>query len=464
MSRCFNCPGTANCVGPDGPDYADILFVGEKPGREENAKKCVFIGKTGRELDEHYLPLAGLRRENVIITNTIRCYGGEGNKDKYDLNKQAHRDLLLSCADHHLYPHIERVKPKLIVPLGAFACYALDPDIDLELQHGIPTDSYFGKLFPMYHPAGGLHEPKRMLHIRSDWDRLRRYIRGELSLPNDPFAGREEYRRLDTPAGVDAVLEGRSSHPLACDTEIKRHNKRDPFCITFSTTPGTGYMVRADNRACLDRLQLHLNQWTGPILWHNWLFDYDVTLAMGLQFPIRLIVDTMVLVFHLGNLPQGLKALAYRELGMKMKDFDDVVTPHSRPLALRYLRDAAAVDWPKPPSEMKRDTEGGWKEYQPQSMKTKLKRFLTDYSKNPNIDVFERWKNWGDAHYEIESQCGQFPGKCISHVPFDESLWYACRDADSLIRLYPVIKKMAKAVRRTTAERWRGYSRVGAIA
>lgn len=198
------------------------------------------------------------------------------------------------------------------------------------------------------------------------------------------------------------------------------------------------------------KLDVHI----GPILFHNWLFDEAVVRKMGLRFPQHLIVDTMARSFHLGNLPQGLKALAYRELGMKMEDFDDLVTPYSVPLCLAYLREAFDKEWTKPEESLVRDELGKYRLYRPQSISTKLKRFLSNYGDNPNKDVFKAWDNWEDDHERVQSVMGPWPGKCITHVPFDKVLHYACRDADALLRLWPVLQRMTRKVRRTVQENW----------
>jgi len=336
MDRCELCPGINKCIPADPGRCNDytfplVCFIGEAPGRDEDKHGRVFIGKTGQELNDHYLPLAGLRRDGVYITNAIKCLP-VGHGGKLDMGRQKDMALLLSCAQTHLAWELEELKPRLIVPMGAFACYAIDPDINLELQHGIPVETSWGTVFPMYHPAGGIHEPKKMLLIRNDWIRLGKYLKGKLKLPEDI-----------EPTPTYRVWQGNTmgflrSDPLACDTEITR--KGEPFCITFSNVPGSGNIILYSNKRLLSELQKTLYSWTGPILFHNFLFDQRVVADMGLRFPQHLIVDTMARSFHLGNLPQGLKALAYRELGMQMEDFDDLVTPYSVPLCLDYLRRA----------------------------------------------------------------------------------------------------------------------------
>lgn len=457
MSRCALCPGVNKCIQPDGPEEnrRSIIFIGEAPGSEEEKRGRCFIGKTGQEVNEHYMPLAGLSRPDVRVLNAIRCLPTSA-KGKLDPSKQKDLDLLYSCAEHHLYPELERNNYKVIVPMGSFACKAIDPELDLEFNHGLPVQTAWGTVFPMYHPAGGIHEPKKMLHIRTDWIRLRKYLAGKLHKPVDPYEGIEDYRELTKPWEVDEVLEGMHGQVLACDTETD--GKHQPFCITFSAQPGTGYLIRATKPHCLEVLQENLEKWTGKIIWHNWLFDSRVVDRMGLKFNRDLIVDTMVMCFHLGNVPQGLKALCYRELGINMSDFMDVVKPFSDKRILDYYKRAQLEEWQKPEPELVRDKDGKWKMYSGQSMSTKLKRFFTDYAKNELKDPAEMWeKNWADWTDDIEAKCGPWPGVCITHAAQDnweKVLRYSCQDADGLGRLYPILLRAKSRVRRKPQEHW----------
>jgi DNA polymerase len=442
MNRCQLCPNNSTCVAPDGPP-SEIEFIGEAPGWEENRHGRPFIGKTGREVNEHYLPLVPLKRELVRFDNAISCMP-DRPKGKLDWHKEADRSLLQSCAANHLYGRwaVTRTSlglPKLIVPMGNFACKAVDPDIDLDTQHGMPVKTRLGIIaFPMWHPAGGIHEPKKMLQIRTDWVRLGRYIKGKLKLPIDqhPDVDYSEVTNAKEIREIDPTLS------MACDTETSR--KYGPYCLTYSQYPGTGRLIRATRPDLLVALQEKLDEWEGTILFHNWLYDWLVTENMGLNFPHKLVRDTMVTCFHLGNVPQGLKALAYRYLGMAMQSFEDLVRPYSTQMVLNYFEMAQMSEWPKPPEQLVVDDKTGkWKVYKPQSMSTKLKRFFTDYSKNPEKDVFKMFEeNWVEWQELIEQQVGPYPGMDIAHAPEEEVLHYACRDADATIRLWPILQKM----------------------
>lgn len=186
MDRCSLCPGKNNMVPPSGPTDADIVFIGEAPGRDEDKQLVPFIGKTGREVNEHYLPLAGLRRDATYFTNAIKCLPDRPS-GRLDLSRSKDMELLYGCAGCHLYNELQSMRPSLIVPLGAFACMAIDPDIELNLNHGIPVETSWGTTFPMWHPAAGLHEPKKMLAIRTDFYRLGKFLKGKLRIPVDEY-------------------------------------------------------------------------------------------------------------------------------------------------------------------------------------------------------------------------------------------------------------------------------------
>lgn len=452
-TRCPLCPGTNQCVQPDGPEDAEVVCLGEAPGKDENKPPPKggrpFIGKTGDEVNRHYLPLAGLRRGEVRFDNVIRCMpvtsGG-----KLDATRRKDLELLESCTSHHLYPYLDRAAPTLLVPLGAFACRAICPTVNLELGHGILTETRWGiPAYPMYHPALGIHEPKKMLMIRNDWIRLKSILRGGYTRPIDQYP-EPDYREV---TDVRDLEELDPTTPLGCDTEF--HRARGPFCLTYANRVGTGRLIRATRPDLLRHFQRGLDRWEAPICFHSWLADAPIVAAMGLRFPRRRLVDTMACVYHLGNLPQGLKALAYREMSMLMQSFEDLVTPYSTERCLDYLMRASLVEWPKPEEQLIRDDDMQWKIYKAQSMNTKLKRFFTDYTKaNGEKDVFKSWENWEVEQPMIEAQCGEWPGLDISHAPFDEILPYACRDADAALRLYRLIQHMRRRVRRAPQHTW----------
>lgn len=438
-------------MGPSGPcnDYS-TLYVGEAPGINENNQQQVFVGKTGQEMDRHYMPLAGQRRENSRVINAISCLP-DTSGHKLDSKDKRHIALLESCAQTNLYPEIRQSQPTLIVAMGAFANKALDPNIVLDLHHGIPIATDWGTVFPMFHPAGGIHEPKKMLTIRNDWIRLRKYFQGTLEIYDDAYPDPDYAEATgEDIESIDPALD------MACDTEYSR--SVGPFCLTYSQCPGTARLIRADRHDLLSAFQSKLSRWKGLIYFHNWLYDWKVVEEIGLEFPINRMRDTMVMSFHLGNMPQGLKPLAYRELGMIMMDYEDLVLPYSKPHVFDYYRAAYGEVWPTPEPYLNQDENTGkWKMKKPNNFKSKLKRFFTDFAKDPeNKDVFKMWtENWIEHQSMMEERLGPWPGSDIAHVPFDEALYYACRDADAGLRLKTVLRNMRSKVRKLSQDKWR---------
>jgi len=77
------------------------------PGREENSFRKPFSGRSGQELNERLLPLANLSRKDVYFTNTVKCWFPDG----LDYNKKADREIIETCARHHLPAEFAQVKP-----------------------------------------------------------------------------------------------------------------------------------------------------------------------------------------------------------------------------------------------------------------------------------------------------------------------------------------------------------------
>src|SRR5262245_43361040 len=167
IARCSTCPGDRTCVAGHGPRPARVMCIGEAPGRDEDFKGVPFIGYAGREFNENYLFLAGLKRQEVYVTNTRKC--------RPDLNRKPTYNEATTCAGHFIPEEIQAVQPEVIILMGATAC-SLTPDIDLETEHGIPRK---GELYgwpcwivPMFHPAAGLHDTAMMTPMLQDWSDL----------------------------------------------------------------------------------------------------------------------------------------------------------------------------------------------------------------------------------------------------------------------------------------------------
>ena len=117
--NCSGCPelvsSRTRIVNGTGPETADILFVGEAPGKNEDEQGEPFVGRSGGILDET-LETVGLERAEVRITNLVRC--------RPEDNRDPRQEEIENCRPH-LELEVQHVEPSVIVPLGAFPAEAI---------------------------------------------------------------------------------------------------------------------------------------------------------------------------------------------------------------------------------------------------------------------------------------------------------------------------------------------------
>ncbi|MGH2633813.1 MAG: uracil-DNA glycosylase family protein [Tepidiformaceae bacterium] len=137
-----------NAVPGEGPLDAEIMFIGEAPGANEDKQGRPFVGQAGQFLSE-LLGAAGLRREEVYICNVLKCRP-PGNRDPLP-------DEIASCKGY-LDEQIELIDPPVIVTLGRYSMARWFPQQTISRVHGrfrILEGRYY---VPMYHPAAALHQ------------------------------------------------------------------------------------------------------------------------------------------------------------------------------------------------------------------------------------------------------------------------------------------------------------------
>lgn len=147
---CNLCKERKHAVPGEGSSNADILFVGEGPGRSEDEQGRPFVGSAGKVLSK-LLDSIGLSRAEVFITNVVKCRPPENRKPQVD--------EVTKCRSY-LEKQIETIRPKLICVLGATALEALIGESNLSTQHGKLINRRGLKMFVMYHPASALYNNK----------------------------------------------------------------------------------------------------------------------------------------------------------------------------------------------------------------------------------------------------------------------------------------------------------------
>jgi DNA polymerase len=141
-----------------GPLDADIMFIGEAPGFHENQQGLPFVGAAGQFLNE-LLAKIDLRRENVFITNVVKCRP-PGNRDP-------RMDEIEACRPY-LDRQIELLKPKMVITLGRFSMARYFPNAKISQVHGQPRKMEGVIYYPMYHPAAALHQPSLRRTVEED--------------------------------------------------------------------------------------------------------------------------------------------------------------------------------------------------------------------------------------------------------------------------------------------------------
>lgn len=152
--RCRLCEVSHNTVPGEGNPSAEILFIGEAPGRQEDLLGRPFVGAAGKLLQQ-MLEVIGLKRTDVFITNIVKHRPPE-NRDPFP-------DEIEACSPY-LKQQILIIQPKLIVTLGRHAMNTFLPGFKISEIHGKPkrAQSFFNKrqvFFPLYHPASALYNP-----------------------------------------------------------------------------------------------------------------------------------------------------------------------------------------------------------------------------------------------------------------------------------------------------------------
>lgn len=146
----------------DGDADAQVVFIGEAPGKNEDVQGLPFVGAAGKFLEE-MLAAIGLKRAQVYITNIVK-YRPPNNRDPYPEEKAAFLPYLRA--------QLEVIKPKLVVPLGRHSLDALLPGQQISQCHGQPK-RYKGQVYlPMFHPAAALYNNSLRSVIMDDFSRI----------------------------------------------------------------------------------------------------------------------------------------------------------------------------------------------------------------------------------------------------------------------------------------------------
>ena len=141
------CETATRMVPGEGSPEAEVMFVGEAPGANEDRLGRPFVGRAGMLLEE-LLAEAGLAREDVWITNVVKARPPKNRDPK-------------APEVAHCMPWLERelaiIRPRLVVPLGRHALKHFAPEAKIGEVHGTVLETGGRQLFPLYHPAAAMY-------------------------------------------------------------------------------------------------------------------------------------------------------------------------------------------------------------------------------------------------------------------------------------------------------------------
>jgi len=474
LDRCSICDGKCRPVPGDGPKPAKVMLIGERPGREENAKGRPFIGQSGQELNDTYLRLAGLHRDDVYVTNAVKCFA--------DGNRKPTPKEVDGCSQYLIWREVDEVEPEVVVLLGSTACSLMVDEfgeyIDLDKQHGLPKKRFFrrgiwgGLTIPMYHPAAGLHDTGKMIPLLEDFERLGEILKGKFKQRKDYIA--PVYGLIEKPIGLLSYLDTKARE-VAIDTE--RHGST-PFSWQISHRAGTGRMIqcaRDGAKECAELFNIWMEDQKVVVDLHNAPQDLDWLDRMGVHPNPNRLRDTMQEAYHLGNQPQGLKALAYRLLGAEMKTFEDVVVPHSREAVAAWLVQAAEyacqnleyVEQKQLKTKVKTVVKPSLlaRRFQAIFNHTTVSNGVTEVSYDPWKALDELFDKPGltppekqfvecirsqSIHAKVVAKLTGMPGPIpivgIGNVPLSEVVRYGCADADMTLQVAQELAKIRREV------------------
>lgn len=169
-TRCkLHAQGRSQIVFGVGNPSADLMFVGEAPGADEDAQGVPFVGRAGQLLTK-IIEAMGLTRDDVYIANIIKC--------RPPGNRNPEPDEIAEC-EPFLLRQIASIQPIVIVALGTFAAHALlKTDLPISRLRGTFHDYHGAKLLPTFHPAYLLRSPEKKRDVWDDMKKVRAVLAG----------------------------------------------------------------------------------------------------------------------------------------------------------------------------------------------------------------------------------------------------------------------------------------------
>jgi uracil-DNA glycosylase len=193
---------------------ADLMFIGEAPGADEDRLGLPFVGRAGKLLDK-LLDEIGLERSDVFIANTLKCRP-PSNRDPYP-------NEIETCSGY-LHQQVALIQPKVICTLGNFSTKLLREDsTGISRLHGRDEIRTIGpravRLLPLYHPAAALYTPSNLQTLRDDFARIPELLALDPPPQPEPEPDPEPAPAFAPETRVEAEIELEPEPATAADRE-----------------------------------------------------------------------------------------------------------------------------------------------------------------------------------------------------------------------------------------------------
>lgn len=197
-TRCKLQHSRKNTVPGSGNPFSSVMFIGEGPGFHENEQGLPFVGAAGQFLDE-LLSQAGLSREEVFITNVVKCRP-PGNRDPQPEELEACR--------YYLDRQMAAINPDVIITLGRISMGYYINNGKISGIHGRPFWSNNRMIIPMFHPAAALHQPSLRDVVKDDFAKLPDFIqKAKDTRKQNPELASQSQTELDEDVPDDSTAE-----------------------------------------------------------------------------------------------------------------------------------------------------------------------------------------------------------------------------------------------------------------
>lgn len=223
-SGCLKCPLSetrTKVVFGAGDANADLMFVGEAPGADEDRQGLPFVGRAGGLLNE-LLGGIGLERTDVFIANVLKCRP-PGNRDPQPVE--------IDTCRPYLFSQVELIEPRVVATLGNFATKLLtNNQTGITRVRGVPQVHTLGGrtvfVFPLLHPAAALRTPKMKETLVEDFQRLSQLLAEPLPEPDE---AREERGEEADPLGAAGAPAPGAPAPTSTPAKAPETDQLDIF-------------------------------------------------------------------------------------------------------------------------------------------------------------------------------------------------------------------------------------------